>query len=159
MYALATGSFVANVSWQDPQLPKLFQQALTTITDPTIQFEPIRPNVHAAPLIALLRLNFRFLPGFLNACFIYSALSCANTALYVASRQLYGLTRSISVDRNDNWLRRFCAWIGSVDHRTKSPWIALFISVLLTCWVPFIRRHDALVLQEVSTDSILRDDH
>jgi len=161
LYVLATGTFVANTSWQDQNLPQLFQQALVTITQPPAAdiaaFDPeLYPQTHAAPLIALLRsgLGSRFLPGFLNVCFIYSALSCANTALFVASRQLYGLTQSITVEHRSNMFRRLLAWPGRVESRTKSPWIAIVVSVLFLYWLPFIKlrivdKDEAIFLQDV----------
>lgn len=147
LYTLATGSFVANVSWQDQNLPKLFQQALTIITDADAatkfqEFFAPEPETHASPLIALLRTGFVFLPSFLNGCFMYSALSCANTALYVASRQLYGMTRTITVDSDSGFIRRGFHWMSSVHYRTKAPWPAIAISGLLLCWLPFLRIHD-----------------
>lgn len=157
LYTLATGSFVANISWQDQNLPKLFQQALTTITDPEAaiafaKFADSAPETHASPLIALYRVGWRFLPSFLNGCFIYSALSCANTALYVASRQLYGMTRTITIDYDSGVIRRGLHWMSSVHYKAKTPWPAIAISGLLLCWLPFIRIHDGndQFLQDVS---------
>lgn len=154
LYTFATGAFAANLSWKDQNLPKLFQQALTMITDPSdpsiAVFERPWPETHAAPLIAMYRVGYRFLPGFLNACFIYSAVSCANTALYVASRQLYGLTRTVSVDYDSGILRRSLAWMSSVHHRTRAPWPAIAISGLALSWLPFIRvRSDDKFIQDV----------
>lgn len=156
MYTIATGSFVANLSWQDQNLPELFQQALTIITDPIAKSEFAQfeapPVIRAAPLIALYRTGFRFLPGFLNGCFIYSALSCANTALYVASRQLYGMTRTITVDRDSSIIRSGLAWLSTLNHKTKTPWPAIAVSALVFCWLPFIRiRSNDEFLQDVST--------
>lgn len=146
LYALATGSFVANVWWKDQNLPELFQQSLAVITnhDAKIafaEFEP-GPDTNAAPLIALYRVGYRFLPMFLNGCFIYSALSCANTALYVASRQLYGMTRTIAVDQRSGIVRRGLHWMSTVHYKTQAPWPAIAISGLLLCWLPFIRIHN-----------------
>lgn len=146
LYIVATGTFVANTSWQDQNLPQLFQQALVTITKPpppdlAVFALPQDPQTHAAPLIALIRSGFgsKFLPGFLNGCFIYSALSCANTALFVASRQLYGLTQSISLEPNSRILVRLIAYLGGVEPRTQSPWRAVAVSAFLLYWLPFIR--------------------
>lgn len=146
LYTLATGSFVANISWQDHNLPKLFQQALTHITDPAARIElaPFalsEPQTSAAPLIALYRVGYRFLPSFLNGCFIYSAMSCANTALYVASRQLYGMTRTVTIGNNSGVIRRGLHWMSSVHYKARSPWPAIAISGLLLCWLPFIKIH------------------
>ncbi len=157
LYALATGSFVANVFWKDQNLPALFQQTLATITDPQakIRFDEFvypQPETHAAPLIALHRVGYRFLPSFLNGCFIYSALSCANTALYVASRQLYGMTRTITVDNESGIIRRGLHWMSTVHPTAMAPWPAIAISGLLLCWLPFIKIHGGndRYLQDVS---------
>lgn len=146
LYILSTGTFVANVSWQDQNLPQLFQQALVSVSDPSSSnlaaFDPSNhPETHAAPLIAILRngLAFPYLPAIVNACFIYSALSCANTALFVGSRQLYGLTQSITFDRRSNLFRRSFAWLGRVDARTNAPWAAIVVTALASYWLPFIR--------------------
>ena len=159
LYCISTGVIVANVSWQDQNLPELFQQALTTISTGNkdlMAFSDEEPHTSAAPLIALRRLGLRFLPSFLNGCFIYSALSCANTALYVASRQLYGLTRSITVTSEANMLRRLLAWMSGVEHRTRSPWPALLVSVVTLYWLPFIRlHHDSTFLQKVGRSAIV----
>lgn len=157
LYCLTTGLIVSNIPWQNRNLPRLFGQALTTITHgPSDQdfYEPdpnANPKSSAAPIIALRRAGFKVLPSFLNACLIYSALSCANTALYVASRQLYGLTRSITVTGQSGPLRKFLAWTSGVEFRTKSPWPALIVSVGILYWLPFIRLHeDTVFLQTVS---------
>lgn len=143
LYTFATGSFVANVSWQDQNLPQLFQQALTIITnaDQAVEFAAFEAPVvvRAAPLIALYRAGFRFLPSFLNGCFIYSALSCANTALYVASRQLYGMTRTVTIDSDSGIMRSTLVSLSTLNYRTKTPWPAIAISGLVFCWLPFIR--------------------
>jgi yeast amino acid transporter len=144
LYALATGSFAANVFWKDPSLPMLFQQALAVITNPEKkaiydELFKTQPVMTASPLIALYRVGYRFLPSFLNGCFMYSALSCANTALYVASRQLYGMTRTITVDRDSGPIRRGLYWMSTVHPNTVAPWPAIAISGLLLCWLPFIK--------------------
>ena len=152
LYCLTTGLIVSNISWKNQNLPGLFGQALTTITDSEQRdrYFPDPPHTTAAPLIVLLMRGFRFLPSFLNGCLIYSALSCANTALYVSSRQLYGLTRSITVTSQSGPLRRFLAWMSGVEFRTKSPWPALLVSVAVLYWLPFIRLHkDNAFLQTV----------
>ena len=142
LYALSTGSFVANVDWQDQQLPKLFNQALVMITDPSsdiAKFEPDWPATHAVPLIALYRNGWRTWPSILNGCLIYSALSCANTALYVASRQLYGLTRSIEVNSKSSVFAKTLASISRVHPKWHTPWSAILISVIILVWLPFVK--------------------
>jgi yeast amino acid transporter len=140
LYALSTGSFVANVSWQDQQLPKLFKQAL--VKPDSVIFPPFPddwPQTHAAPLIALLRQNQRTLPAIVNGCLIYSGVSCANTALYVASRQLYGLARSIKVDRGSSRFARIFVSLSAVHPKWQTPWMSIFVSGLVLVWLPFIK--------------------
>jgi yeast amino acid transporter len=112
LYCISTGLIVSNISWKNQNLPTLFGQALTLV----IRGGPNNDEywlpalaearqIHAAPILVLYRAGFKFLPAFLNGCLIYSALSCANTALYVAARQLYGMTRSITVTAHSGPLR------------------------------------------------------
>ncbi|KIX01308.1 uncharacterized protein Z518_09033 [Rhinocladiella mackenziei CBS 650.93] len=159
LYCLTTGLIVSNISWKDQNLPGLFGQALTTLTDAEERnkymaaFPELKTN--AAPIIVTIQYGFKFLPGFLNGCLIYSALSCANTALYVAARQLYGMTRSITVTGQSGPLRRFLAWTSGVEFRTRSPWPALIISVVVLYWLPFIRLHEDTAFLQTFQDVIV----
>jgi len=147
LYALATGSFVANVSWKDQNLPELFQQALTVVTNPEAaerfaKFQYPAPDTSVAPVIALYRVGYRFLPSFINGCLIYSALSCANTALFVASRQLWGMARTVTADSQSNVFRQVARWLRGVHYSAKTPLPAILISGLWLSWLPLIRIHD-----------------
>ncbi|ETN39238.1 uncharacterized protein HMPREF1541_05461 [Cyphellophora europaea CBS 101466] len=161
LYTFATGTFVANVSWQDQNLPQLFQQLLTPTDELEFQKFADGPNTSAAPLIALIRAEYSIIPTVVNACFIYSALSCANTALFVASRQLYGLTRTITVEEDSNVVRRILAWMSTINHKTKTPWPAIAMSALFFCWLPFIRIRDteSEYLQDVCVTAVLTLKH
>ena len=64
-----------------------------------------------------------------------AVLSAANTALYVSSRTLFGLTREIDPDDKYWW------WIAKLRTTTphrKVPAAALFLSAAAFCWVPFV---------------------
>jgi len=66
---------------------------------------------------------------------IMAVLSAANTALYVSSRTLFGLTREIDPEDKYWW------WIAKLSTTTphrKVPAAALFLSTAAFCWVPFL---------------------
>jgi len=146
IYLLTTLVFVFNVSWTDQALPNFYSQELVSIPA-SERSGTLRSN--ALPLIALLRAKFDFLPSFLNGCFIYSALSAANTGLYVASRALFGLTRTITVDASSGKLRRGLKRLSAIESRTKSPWPALAGSVVILFWLPFVHLNSGLTHEEV----------
>lgn len=154
IYILTTLVFVLNVGWEDPSLPKFYNQGLADLTggaiSPTVVSRSMQDNganttfalqalrTHSAPIIALIRAGMNVLPGIITACFIYSALSAANTALYVASRALFGLTRDIRIERSSGLIIRAIAKMATVESRTESPWWALLFSGLILFWLPFV---------------------
>ena len=168
LYILTTFIFVLNVKWDDCSLPRFYNQDLAGLaggaysttgnssstpgngTSPTDNCQQLIS--HSAPVIAIIRANIPSLPGFITVCFIYSALSAANTGLYVASRALYGLTRNIRVERDTHWLVRAIAKPGHVHDNTQSPWWALAISVLILCWLPFVHLNGGSTKEEVRLD-------
>lgn len=160
IYILITLSFVLNVKWTDRSLPELYNQDLVSVVSRNLApHPPPSPSngtldvlwTNSAPIIATIHAGIPFLPGFLTVCFIYSALSAANTALYVASRALFGLTRNISTERDSGLVVRALATLGTVESRTKSPWWAVIISMLLFFWLPFLHLSDGLTKKEVRT--------
>ncbi len=103
-------------------------------------YVPVSDSDSSAPsssvlVIAVLHANIPTLPGFINGCLILAVLSAANTALYVSSRTLFGLTREIDPDDKYWW------WIAKLSTTTpnrKVPAAALFLSAACFCWVPFL---------------------
>ncbi|KAF5715489.1 amino acid transporter [Fusarium globosum] len=71
----------------------------------------------------------------LNAFILFTALTCANTNLYVASRTLFGITRNICSDES---MPVALAWFGVTD-RNRVPLRAMVISALAFFWVPFLQ--------------------
>ncbi|KAG8527197.1 uncharacterized protein KY384_008627 [Bacidia gigantensis] len=69
------------VDYRDPRLP---HQHETTSLQPADQ---------SAFIVAIHNAGLRVLPGFLNACFLFSALTAANSALYASSRTLFFMAR------------------------------------------------------------------
>ena len=132
------GEFL-NVDWKDRALPEI---------DGGPEMQPLH-NSSSIIVIAALRADYTRAAGFLNGCLILSALSCSNTALYVASRTLYGMTRKISPSRSLQFLK----FLGSVWPKTGVPMWALFISFLAFYWLPFLQLHGGYAVADVRTSS------
>ena len=92
-------------------------------------------NSSAIIVIAASQDGYKPVAGFLNGCLIFSALSCSNTALYMASRTLYGMTRIINPSGSLQVLKS----LGSVWPKTGVPMWALFVSFLAFYWLPFLQ--------------------
>lgn len=98
VYAVTVGGIAANVEWFDPHLPQHYSQSLVSTKSCDIDVlghcplaDPTRANgTNFAPIIAVLEAGMPYKPvaTVLLASLVYSALSCANTNLYVASRTL-----------------------------------------------------------------------
>jgi yeast amino acid transporter len=71
----------------------------------------------------------------LNAFILFTALTCANTNLYIASRTLFGITRNI---RSDESMPAALAWFG-VTNRDRVPLRAMVITAIAFSWVPFLQ--------------------
>ncbi|UZP46391.1 hypothetical protein NXS19_014203 [Fusarium pseudograminearum] len=73
-----------------------------------------------------------------NAFIIFTALTCANTNLYVASRTLFGVTRNI---RSADAMPRALSWFG-VTNNNGVPIRAMTFTALAFCWVPFLQKKE-----------------
>lgn len=137
----AIGEFL-NVEWSDGALPQIYggiNQASVKIGAPI-------HNSRAIIVIAAFRAGYTRSAGLLNGCMIFSALSAANTSLYFASRNLYGMTRKI--DRR-KWYR-FLKFLGIVWHRTGVPMWALSVSFIAFYWLPFLQLRGGYAVADVS---------
>jgi yeast amino acid transporter len=146
MYFFCALGFYLNVSWMDPLLPSVGER----ITHGSLTIAPSTntTQTNAIIIIAILNANKPSLPGFLNGCLIMAVLSAANTALYVASRTLFGLTREF--DPNTEYL----GWISKLStttHNRKVPAASLFASAFAFCWVPLLHLTKKSSDQDVST--------
>ena len=133
---LAIGEFL-NVKWVGTPLPEIDGINGTSI-------ETSRSN--AVFVIAAAAAGYKRVPGLLNGFMIYSALSASNSYLYVASRALYGMTRTISPWGCASFLKE----LGSVWHKTGVPMWALFISFLAFLWLPFLQLSRGYAIADVS---------
>ena len=139
----AIGEFL-NVQWSDGALPQIYGG----INEASVQKgQPIH-NSRAIIVIAALRAGYTRIAAILNGCMIFSALSASNTALYIASRTLYGMTRKINPWR---WLH-ILKFLGRVWPKTGVPMGALSFSFFAFYWLPFLQLHWGYVIADVSAD-------
>lgn len=129
---------VLNLEWTDPLLPQLLRQS-----DILGQ-----GNSYAIFVLAMLKARIPVLPGFLTGCIIFSILSAANTALYVASRTLFGLARKIE-PTHDLWLMRWLSKLGTTTPNTHIPAWSLVVSLVSFCWLPLLHQRYGYTVQQV----------
>ncbi len=87
---------------------------------------------------------------FFNACIIYFCLSAANTALYVASRTLFGLTRGINRLTRPPWYLKPLRYLGLTTPNVRVPHFALILSAIAFFWLPFLRLKENYSATDVS---------
>ncbi len=138
-FLIVLGEVLA-VKWNDSSLRPLEQRSTFDVDD-----GPGMPILLLAPSEA----SIRVLPGFLAGCAIFCILSCANTALYVASRTLFGLTREIP-SNHESWPMRALSKLGTTTPRTHVPAWALMISAVSFFWLPFLHLKHGYSIQNVS---------
>lgn len=73
-----------------------------------------------------------------NVFLVLTALSCANTNLYVASRTLFGLTNQIDSGPGEAWYLNVLAWFGRTNNH-RVPIRAMTLSAVAFIWVPFLQ--------------------
>ena len=88
----------------------------------------------------------KLMPGLMNGSMFFSALSASNSALYVASRALYGMTRSITPW---GWLP-VLKELGSVCRKTGVPMSALIVSFLAFLWLLFLHLNRGYAIKDVN---------
>jgi amino acid transporter len=125
MYVLAGVLVTLNIRWYDERLPRMSW----------IKVEAERSSASAFVLVA----EDSKIPGLastLNVFLMFTALTCANTNLYVASRSLFARTRSLDGGSRQPWYVRVMAYFGKTNNR-KVPLRALIASCIFA-WIPFI---------------------
>lgn len=156
LYVAVVATFVSNVSWDDPRLPQIFNQTAKDAAPITAHaIAPRDTSGHrsqALPIIALIETGNSTLASVLTAILMYSGLSAANTALYVASRTLYGFARNREPGDHADIIRRMIFRLSDVVSWTGVPlWGALLPAAILY-WLPFIHIKEDVtkqLLQEV----------
>ncbi|PMD22268.1 hypothetical protein NA56DRAFT_98136 [Hyaloscypha hepaticicola] len=147
IYLVTIGGFVANLEWFNQNLPNFIDQSRVSLNSTNVLTGRTphewgaysSHNSTAAPIIALLQVGLNITPAIINGILIYAGLSTANTALYVASRTMYGLTRDLS-STSENIMVRIFAKLNTVSPTTRIPVWALIVSCLaFACWTPWIK--------------------
>ncbi|KAK5993764.1 Lysine/arginine permease CAN1-like protein [Cladobotryum mycophilum] len=82
--------------------------------------------------------TFPHLADVFNVFLVFTALSCANTNLYVASRSLFGLASRLDGGSRQSRPLRVLAWFGRTNSH-KVPIRAVVFSALAFWWVPFLQ--------------------
>ena len=139
MYILGALLVTFNLDWDDPQLPQLswltakdshrFNSGLTSATNQSDSaFVIAASNSRMA--------HSQSLANFTTLSVLITAVMTANTTLYVASRTLFSLTKSIPDTEQSPWIKRALAYFGKTNHR-RVPMRATVASCCC-CWVPFL---------------------
>lgn len=75
-----------------------------------------------------------------NVFLVVTALTCANTNLYVASRTLFGLTRELEGGpEQTNWVEWGLAYLNQTSTKYKVPYRAVIFSAIAFGWIPFLQ--------------------
>lgn len=87
-------------------------------------------------IIAVKESQIPGLPGFLNAALLLTVFSAANTTIYVASRTLFGLAKSLNP--NGGWMSRTFSHLGTTIPLTNVPAWAVVVSAASFIWLPWL---------------------
>lgn len=143
-FMCAVGEFL-NVGWTCESLPNVLGASETSVITtgrPPCDKSPQRTTA----IIVIAARGYGHAPGLFNAFMIYACLSAANSSLYIASRTLYGMTRTINPWRRFSVLKA----LGTVWHKTGVPMWALLISFISFIWLPFLQLKKGSAIDSVS---------
>ncbi len=121
-----------DLKWDDVNLPRVSW----TVVVPSNPGLLLAGTSNSAFIIAGKEAKLPGLAGFITVGLVISALTAANTTLYVASRTLFGLTRGVEGGQNRPWIQQFFSFLGKTNRR-KVPMRAIVASCCF-CWVPFL---------------------
>jgi amino acid transporter len=146
LYFLCTIGEALNVDWMNKNLP--FIDDGSHIKSPPLT----NPASSTLPIIATWQAGHHKLAGVINGLLIFSVLSASNTALYTASRTLYGMTREVPTS---NTVGRILKKFSLVVPQTGVPAAALAISAIAFLWLPCIALDAGYAVQDVRIPMIL----
>lgn len=149
LYFLCLLGQCLNVPWTDPHLPPIYGGIGDGATDTKDLKNPASGSL---TILALWSWDKKHLAGFLNGAMIFSVLPASNTALYVASRTLYGVARDVS---RSNLLGRCINDLSVVVPKTGVLARALIVSAMALIWLPLISLKGGLAVQYVSDNPSL----
>jgi yeast amino acid transporter len=140
LYFLSALGEAHSVSWSNASLPEL--------RDRSIERTAGLPSSHAVIVLAAQSQGHTKWAAFFTGCMIFFCLSAANTALYISSRTLYGLTRSMAI-RDSKWYFKWLSIFGTTTPVSRVPGWALLVSAVAFCWLPFLHLRQGLSSQDV----------
>lgn len=144
IYFLSALGAAHSVSWRDSSLPELHARSSKEVN--------ASPKSYAGIVLAAMAQGEIQWATFFTGALVFFCLSAANTALYVSSRTLYGLTRPIP-DRENSRYKRCLKKLSTTTPKTRVPGWALLVSGLAFFWLPFLYATLGLTSQEVSAQS------
>lgn len=151
LYLVCMLSQTFNVTWKHQDLPEIYSgigevnKRAEDNTDPA-------PVTTILAVIAVREWEKFPLAGFLNGAIIFSVLSASNTALYIASRTLYGMAFRM----DDRGLAKKLRHFSKIDRTTGVPLPALFASWISFIWVPFLSLAKDGYVRYVSIDTLVQ---
>lgn len=98
--------------------------------------EASHSSTDSAFVLAALKSRIPALKDVINVFILMTAITCANTNLYVASRTLFGLTRELEQGSGQPWYVNMLASLGTTNDR-RVPMRAMLASCVFL-WTPFL---------------------
>jgi yeast amino acid transporter len=139
LYVMAGLHLTINEDWNSDELPRL-----SWITSKSSDGENINlGQTHSAFVMVARGSSFPRLVGISSTLLMFTALTYANTNLYVASRTVYGLTTTLDGHANQIWYTKVFARLERTNHwrvATRSIGASFCFS-----WIPFLylwKSHD-----------------
>jgi amino acid transporter len=151
LYLVCMLSQTFNVSWKHPDLPEIYSGIGEVNKRAENSTDPL-PMTTILAVIAVREWKKLPLAGFLNGAIIFSVLSASNTALYIASRTLYGMAFRM----DDRGLARRLRHFSKIDRTTGVPLPALITSWISFIWVPFLSLANDGYVRYASVDKLVR---
>lgn len=121
-----------DLHWDDVNLPSVSWLVVTSRNPGLL----LSGTAGSAFIIAGKEAKLPGLADFITVGLVISAITAANTILYVASRTLFGLTKEVNAGPNSPWTQRFFSFLGKTNRR-KVPMRAIVASCCF-CWIPFL---------------------
>lgn len=131
VYVLAGVLVTLNIGWNDVRLPRMAWAPKDQDTSAVH-----KGSTASAFVLVAIDSAIPGLAGTMSVFLMFTALAGANTNLYIASRTLFSLTRSLDGGAGQPWYVRILAYFGKTNHR-KVPLRALIASCVFV-WIPLI---------------------
>ena len=158
LFVAIAGAFAVN--WRNQHLPELAPNPtdadMKSVLAQVPHEKPKCQDYFPLIVIAAYQYGSKGAALYFNACIVYFCVSAANTALYVASRTLYGLFREEGTPRDFStlsWTQFFVQlpWLlGRVSLRRQVPTWSLLASAAAFLWLIGLRATSGNSATEVS---------